>query len=243
MAAVTDHPLYAALYDRMCASAEAGGLSDLRRGLLVGARGKVLEVGGGTGSNLAHYGAAESVMVLEPDGAMRRKLQARLGECPVPVEVMAAGIDEADLASAAFDTIVCTLVLCTVPDLDRALRRIRTLLAPGGRLLFLEHTAAPGGWGIAQRLADPLWHRLVPGCHLDRDPITGLRRAGLLVADYDRIPLPLVPGLLDAGVLGFAMEPAVPPPVPVGTYPQPLARRVGPVRRRMARLRPVGDRS
>ena len=215
-----EHPLYAAAYDRLCASAEAAGLAQRRADLLADATGRVLEVGGGTGHNLPWYSAADSVVVLEPDAAMCRRLEPRLADCPAPATLLAAGIDEADLEEASFDTVVCTLVLCTVPDLDRAVARIRRLLAPGGRLLFLEHTAAPGGWGLVQRAVDPLWHRAVPGCHLHRDPVSAIRRSGLMVAGYDRIDLPLVPGLLRAGVVGTARERTADIPVTPGTYPR-----------------------
>jgi SAM-dependent methyltransferase len=215
-----EHRLYAALYDRLCGPAEAAGLADLRAGLLSGATGRVLEVGGGTGANLAHYTSAGSVTILEPDLAMARRLEPRLGDCPAPVTLVRAGIDEADLADGSFDTVVATLVLCTVPDLDRAAGRMERLLAPGGRLLFLEHTAAPGGWGVVQALADPLWRRAVPGCHLHRDPVRAIRRTGLMVDSYDRVDLPLVPGLLSSGAIGSAVRPLTATPVPAGTFPR-----------------------
>lgn len=218
-----DHPIYAAVYDRMTAPAEAAGLGERRRELLAGARGRVLEVGGGTGHNLPWYSAATEVVVLEPDGAMRRRLAERLPECPVPARVVAAGIDHPDLAGLvvedhAFDTVVCTLVLCTVPDLDAAARRIAGLLAPEGRLLFLEHVRAPGARGVVQRLVTPLWRVLVPGCHLDRDPVPALRRAGLLPDRYDRVHLPLGP-LASPGVVGTAVARRAEPLVPPGRYP------------------------
>lgn len=222
-----EHRLYAALYDRMCGPAEAAGLGDLRASLLAEATGRVLEVGGGTGVNLAHYTQAESVTVLEPDLAMARRLEEHLGECPVPATLVRAGIDDADLDESSFDTVVCTLVLCTVPDLGGAARRMERLLAPGGRVLFLEHTAAPGGWGVVQILVDPLWHRVVPGCHLHRDPVNALRGAGLMVDSYQRVSLPLVPGLLSTGAVGSAIRPLTATPVAPGTYPRhrPLGRR------------------
>lgn len=213
-----EHPIYAAVFDRSFASAP--GMVRLREELLPRAVGRVLEVGGGTGHNLPYFTEASSVTIVEPDGAMRRRLEPRLSSCPAPASVLGAGIDEADLEDGSFDTVVCTLVLCTVPDLDRALGRIRRLLAPGGRLLFLEHTAAPGGWGLAQRALDPVWHRLVPGCHLHRDPVSAMRRAGFLVSDYERFRLPLLPGLVDAGVKGVAVERTTEPPVVPGTYPR-----------------------
>ena len=205
-----DHPVYAALYDRMTAPAEAAGLAERRRRLLAGATGRVLEVGGGTGANLAHYRAAASVDVLEPDGAMRRRLERRLedevraGRAAAAVRVHAAGIDDAPFPDRSFDTAVCTLVLCTVPDLPRALGTLRRLLRPGGTLLFLEHVRASGPRASAQRALTPLWSRLVPGCHLDRDTVAAVRRAGFFVTDAEKFALPGGGPLLATAVSGAA---------------------------------------
>src|SRR5689334_19629308 len=187
-----DHPLFAAMYDRLTGPAEAAGLAERRRRLLSVARGRVLEVGAGTGHNLPHYPPAtvESVTLVEPDGAMRRHLEPHLAACPVPVEVIPDTIEEARLADASFDTVVCTLVLCTVPDIGRALQRIARLLKPDGVLLYLEHVRAAGARGRVQRAVTPLWKRAVPGCHLDRDPIVAMRAAGFLVTDCERFQLP-----------------------------------------------------
>src|SRR3954447_3515820 len=114
---MADHPLYASLYDRMTRPIENAGLGRRRAALLAGAVGRVLEVGGGTGANLPHYPADVTVTVLEPDGAMRRKLLERLAslgeQLASKVEVHPVGVDEADFGPDSFDTVVCTLVLCT----------------------------------------------------------------------------------------------------------------------------------
>jgi SAM-dependent methyltransferase len=219
-----DHRIYAAVYDRMTAPAEAAGLAERRRRLLAGATGRVLEVGGGTGHNLAFFTSAREVVVLEPDGAMRRHLEGRLDTCPVPARVVAAGIDDPGLEvlgvpDGGFDTVVCTLVLCTVPDEGAAAARIARLLAPGGRVLFLEHVRGPGARGLVQRAVTPLWRVLVPGCHLDREPVLALRGAGLLPVEYERVRLPLGP-LASPGVVGTAVARRSQPPVEPGTYPR-----------------------
>ena len=224
-----EHRFFAAVYDRVMASAEAAGLGDRRRQLLSGATGRVLEVGGGTGLNLAHYTAASEVVVLEPDPAMVRKLTPKLGRAPVPARAVTAGIDDPDLArfgieDGGFDTIVCTLVLCTVPDLGEAARALHRRLRPDGLVLFLEHVLAPTrGRRAAQRLANPLWGRLAAGCHLDRDPVPALRQAGFMVGDYDRIFLPLGP-LAGPGVVGTATVRKADLLVEPGTYPMASGR-------------------
>jgi ubiquinone/menaquinone biosynthesis C-methylase UbiE len=204
---MADHPLFAAAYERMTAPAEAGGLGQLRHQLLTRARGRVLEVGGGVGANLNHYPAeVTSLVVCEPDGAMRRRLEARIRREPpaTPVEVVPAGVPGLDLADESFDTVVCTLVLCTVADVSGALAELRRLLGPDGRMLFLEHVVSPGPLGWAERAVAPIWQRLCAGCRPDRDTVGSLRASGFFVADCER---PAVLGHLRARpiVVGSAL--------------------------------------
>jgi SAM-dependent methyltransferase len=209
---MADHRLFAAIYDRALAPSEAGGLADRRRQLLGRARGQVLEIGAGTGLNLAYYpsGPVSSVVALEPDGAMRRHLQTRAEQAPVPVEVAPASIDDAEFPDGSFDTIVSTLVLCTVPDPAAAAVRMRRWLAPGGHLLYLEHVRAPGWRFYLQRAATPLWKVAVGGCHLDRDILGAVRGAGFLIADCDRFAMPAGGPLLRTCVQGMARPVTLP---------------------------------
>ncbi|HWW53735.1 MAG TPA: class I SAM-dependent methyltransferase [Acidimicrobiales bacterium] len=184
-----DHPLFAAAYERVSAPAEAGWLGRLRHGLLSRSSGRVLEIGGGVGANFAHYpDAVTSVVVCEPDGAMRRRLERRLAHAPpsMTVDVVPGGVPGLDLAGGSFDTIVCTLVLCTVPDVPGALAELHGLLHPEGRLLFLEHVISPGLVGWAERAIAPAWQHLAAGCRCDRDTIAALRAADFVVADCER---------------------------------------------------------
>jgi SAM-dependent methyltransferase len=201
-----DHRLFAAVYDRATAAAERAGLAERRRRLLGDARGRTLEIGGGTGANLRHYTAGvDDLVVLEPDGAMRERLLTKLGEAAVPVEVHEAGIDDAPFPAASFDTVVSTLTLCTVPDLDRAVAAISRLLRSEGRLLFLEHVRATGVQGWAQQLTAPLWTRVAAGCHPDRDVLGALRRAGFVVSACDHFTIPrMVNPLIGSAVQGAA---------------------------------------
>ncbi len=101
---------------------------------------------------------------------------------------------ESDASDGGFDTIVCTFVLCRVDDPLAVARRLRSLLAPRGSLLFLEHVRATGAAGAAQHLASPLWRRTSTGCHLDRNTLHTLREAGFVITDCSRSPGPLVRG-------------------------------------------------
>ncbi|MGI8793498.1 MAG: class I SAM-dependent methyltransferase [Acidimicrobiales bacterium] len=183
---MADHPIFAAVYDRLSQAMDAAGMETRRRRLLSEASGRVLDVGAGTGLNLPHYREVEGVVALEPDGAMRRRLLDRLGQATVPIEVHEAGIDDAPLEDQSFDTVVCTLVLCTVPNLPAALERIGSLLRPGGQLLFIEHVKGVGARAAIQRVATPVWRHLAAGCHLDRDTPKALRDAGFAVTDLER---------------------------------------------------------
>jgi SAM-dependent methyltransferase len=182
-----DHPVHAFLYDPMMAVADRVGMADRRRRLVAEARGEVVEVGAGTGRNLPYYRDVDRVVVLEPDGAMRSRLLQRVEACAVPVEVHEAAVEDSGLPDGFADTVVVSLVLCTVDDPAVALAEIRRILKPDGRLLFLEHVAAPGLRGRAQSLVTPVWRRTVfPGCHLDRPTLDLIRSAGFAITDCHR---------------------------------------------------------
>ena len=130
----TSHPIFARVYERMIASTERAGLEALRHSLLAHATGHTLEIGAGTGLNLAHYpDAVTSLVLAEPDPHMAARLRDRLdaeGPGPRGVSVIAAGAEELPFDDGSFDTIVSTLVLCTVPDPAAALAEVRRVLAP-----------------------------------------------------------------------------------------------------------------
>jgi ubiquinone/menaquinone biosynthesis C-methylase UbiE len=179
------HPIFAALYDPVGASAERRWMGGRRRRLLAGARGAVLEIGGGTGANLAHYRDVDRVTIAEPDPFMRNKIDPKLEDARVPVEVSAAGAEALPFPDGSFDTVVSTLVLCTVPDQEAALDEVRRVLRPGGRLLFIEHVRAAGSAARWQDRLEPLWRRLLGGCHPNRDTVAAIEEAGFEIETFE----------------------------------------------------------
>ncbi len=187
------HPVFAALYDWLGGAMERGWMGERRARLLTEARGTVLEIGGGTGANLPHYRDVERVTVSEPDPFMRRRLRPKLGAARVPVVVSEAGAEALPFPDGSFDTVVSTLVLCTVPDQRAALDEIRRVLRPGGRLLFIEHVRAEGSVARWQDRIEPLWSCLLGGCHPNRDTLAAIEAAGFEIDWFDGFypPVPL----------------------------------------------------
>lgn len=185
--------LFAAVYDRLLAASEEACGREWRAELLREVRGTVVEIGAGTGLNLAHYPpSVERLVLTEPDAHMRRRLQARLVELGTPAaaraEIVAAPADALPLGDGEADAVVSTLVLCSVPDQRAALREVRRVLRPGGRFVFLEHVVTPekprrARW---QRRLTPVWRRLADGCHLDRDTGAAIEAAGLVPGPVTR---------------------------------------------------------
>jgi SAM-dependent methyltransferase len=169
--------VFALAYDPFLARAERLGIAQARRELLADARGRVLEIGAGTGLNLPHYPAGLEVVYTEPDPHMAKRLRRR------GAEVVEAGAETLPFADDSFDTVVSTLVLCTVPDVPAALREVARVLRPGGRLLFLEHVRAPSGSSLERwqdRLHGP-WKAFACGCNCNRDLVAALDRASVSV--------------------------------------------------------------
>ena len=168
------HPIFAAIYDRLLAESERKGLADMRAELLRSASGRTLEIGAGTGANLELYpGAVTELVLTEPDPHMAKRLRASLAEQPAaaPAEVVEAGAEDLTFEDASFDTVVSTLVLCTVPDPERAVAEAKRVLRPDGRFLFIEHVRDAEGTGRARwqdRLERP-WGWVAGGCHPNRD--------------------------------------------------------------------------
>jgi ubiquinone/menaquinone biosynthesis C-methylase UbiE len=144
------------------------------------AQGRVLEIGIGTGLNIPHYDKTRvhGIVGVDPALRMHRLAQKRIARAGLPVELVGLEAEKLPIADRSFDSIVCTYTLCTIPDPVAALKEMRRVLKPGGKLIFCEHGRAPEEsvrrW---QDRLQPLWGRLAGGCHLGRD-IPALLQAG-----------------------------------------------------------------
>jgi ubiquinone/menaquinone biosynthesis C-methylase UbiE len=145
--------------------------SEQRVAVLKDVSGDILEIGFGTGLNLPHYPAYVSRLVtIEPNLGMARYATQQIATSPIEVEQHATSGEALPLADASFDTVVSTWTLCSIPDVELALREVRRVLKPGGRFLFLEHGLSPDA-NVArwQHRLNPVQQVLGDGCHLDRD--------------------------------------------------------------------------
>jgi SAM-dependent methyltransferase len=170
---VIDSRLGAALYDPVLWLGEKLGMSALRRELLAEARGAVLEIGAGTGLNLRHYPADLDRLVLaEPARRIGDRIDPGRAPAGVPTQLAQAPAESLPFEDGSFDTVVSTLVLCTVGDPRRAVAEAARVLRPGGRLLFLEHVRAEPGWrrSLQHRSVRP-WAAFAAGCQCDRDTV------------------------------------------------------------------------
>ena len=164
-----------------------------RRKVVPLAEGRVLEVGLGSGLNIPFYDPARVSLLwaLEPSQGMRDKARGNLQRAPFEVRLLDLPGEEIPLDDNSVDTVVVTYTLCTIPDWQQALRGMRRVLKPGGRLIFSEHGAAPDDdvqrW---QKRLNPLWNQLAGGCHLNRPIDRGIEQGGFDIRTLETGYLP-----------------------------------------------------
>ncbi len=159
-------------------------IAELRRDVVPAARGRVLEVGMGSGLNLPFYGAeAEDVVGLDPSPELLKMAARRIADTPVPVRLVDGSAEDIPVTDASFDTVLTTWTLCSIPDGARALAEMRRVLKPSGELIFIEHGRSPDARVVAwQDRLTPLWRRCAGGCHMNRDMETLIGAAGFTIS-------------------------------------------------------------
>ena len=183
------------LYDAFLFAGELRGLRRLRSEVVGLARGRVLELGAGTGLNVEHYPAVERLVLSEPEPGMAKRLAQRLERSTVSAEVSSGSAEQLPFEDGSFDTVVATMVFCTVSDPHAALHETRRVLAPGGCLLFIEHVRGEAGSRLERRQdrAFGPWRAFAYGCRCNQSTLelieaAGLRTTGVATARWRGMP-------------------------------------------------------
>lgn len=183
------------------------GAAEYRRRLVASASGTVLEIGAGYGATFPGYpDAVTRVIALEPDPHLRRAAESAAADSRVPIVVREGVAEHLPLGDGSIDTVVASLVLCSVTDQAAALREVRRVLRPGGRLLYYEHVrSAHASVAVLQDLLTPCWAFTAGGCHPNRDTESAISAAGFVLRRTERFSFSILPGVPPvAHVLGVA---------------------------------------
>jgi ubiquinone/menaquinone biosynthesis C-methylase UbiE len=176
---------WAPIYDRVNGPLERAVLAERRAHLLAELTAVVLDVGAGTGASLPHFRRADRVIATEPDPRMRRQLAAKAPTAPCTVELLDAPAESLPHADASLDAVVFTCVVCSVSDPDRALAEARRVLKASGTLVALDHVRGTGNLARWQDRITPLWARMIPGCHPNRDIESAIRNARFTIREAE----------------------------------------------------------
>lgn len=196
----------AVIYDPFVWAGERAGLRAVRKELVGRARGRTVEIGGGTGLNVPHYpDDLDELTLVEPDPAMRARLDQRVRRRGGRARVVDGQAERLPFDDASVDTVVSTLVLCTVDDPDRALREIARVLRSDGQFLFIEHVRSdsPGLAAWQDRLAGP-WRRFARGCRCNRATAELIATCGFVVDDAREASWRAMPPIVRPLVSGHA---------------------------------------
>lgn len=184
-------------------------LMDLRRELLLGMSGEVLEIGFGTGINLAFYQNVDTVYALEPNAAVFQLAQERIDAAPFLVEHIAASAEQLPFADEQLQHVVSTWTLCSIADLAQSLREIYRVLQPGGTLHVVEHVLNRQSLSIQrlQHLLTPIQKKVADGCHLNRDIEVALLETGFELGEVSYIDVAGIPSLAQRMLLARVHKP------------------------------------
>jgi ubiquinone/menaquinone biosynthesis C-methylase UbiE len=183
-------------------------LTSYKSELFADVSGTVLEIGPGAGANLRHFASKEVHWIgVEPNPYMNRHLAEEAGRVGLRVDVLCGTAEELPVKSGSIDYAISTLVLCSVTDQRRALSELVRVLKPGGKLVFIEHVAAPSGTLLRriQSVVKPLWRRMGDGCNPDRETRAAIERAGLAVGQIVEFAAPLP--IVRPHIAGYAIKP------------------------------------
>ncbi|MEH1890182.1 MAG: class I SAM-dependent methyltransferase [Nostoc sp.] len=181
-------------------------VGDRKRSLFTNIQGKVLEIGPGTGPNLPYYPKDIQWIGIEPNPHMHSYLQKQAEKLGLTIDLRIGNTEWLDAEDNSIDTVVSTLVLCSVPNIDYTLQAILRVLKPCGCFLFLEHVAAPQGTVLRQlqRTISPIWKVIGDGCHPDRETWIALENAGFASVNYEQFDAQLP--IISPHIIGVATK-------------------------------------
>ncbi|MCB0212151.1 MAG: class I SAM-dependent methyltransferase [Anaerolineae bacterium] len=158
-----------------------------KRRLLNTLSGTVLEIGPGTGANFDYYPADIHWIGIEPNPAMHPYLRERAARSGLVTQLQVGSAEQLTVPDGSIDTVICTLVLCSVESTPISLREVQRVLKPGGRFIFIEHVAAPQGTTLrtVQNIINPVWNFIADGCHPNRETWRDLEQAGFSQLTYE----------------------------------------------------------
>ena len=201
------HPIFATLYRFIGGLTDRAGFADHRRHLLAEARGVVVEIGAGTGLNFPWYPAGVEVVATEPDPYMLKGARRAARKAKATLSLRQAPAEALPLATGSADTVVSTLVLCSVPDQATALAEAARVLKPGGRLLLVEHVrSSDPALAAEQDRRERAQVRFAGGCHPNRDTLAAVVAAGFDTGTVEPVTLPGM-RLTRPGIAGVARKP------------------------------------
>jgi len=195
-----DHKWFSFIYERLTASRGKTFLREGREEIAGGAKGRVLEIGCGPGINFPYYNgeAVTELVATDPDGYMIEYASKRKAQFPGKLILERTSAEALPFPDSSFDAVVSILVLCTVPNIDKALSEVKRVLKPGGQFRFYEHVRYDRRFmALFQDLITPAWRWFGAGCRPNRDIARSMRKAGFEFAEFQflkEVP-PIPPGL------------------------------------------------
>ncbi|MBX9258157.1 class I SAM-dependent methyltransferase [Desmonostoc muscorum CCALA 125] len=181
-------------------------LGDRKRSLFANLQGKVLEISPRDGSNLPYYPQNIHLIGMELDLEMHSYLQKQAKKLGLNIDLRIGNAEWLDAEDNSIDTVVTTLLFCSVPNINYTLQAILRVLKPGGRLLFIEHIAAPQGTLLRkmQNTISPIWKILADNCHPDRETWIALEKAGFTSVNYENFEAGL--SIVSPHIIGVATK-------------------------------------
>jgi len=183
-------------------------MADRKQHLFANLEGEVLELGPGAGPNLPYMSSQNDWLGLEPNPYMHTYLQQKANELGLKIEVQTATLANASIPGNSKDVVLCTLVLCSVPNLEATIQEILRVLKPGGQFLFIEHVVAPTG-SLLRRVQTglcPLWQVIGDGCRLDRETGKVIEASGFASVAYETFDAPVPIALVKPHIMGVAVK-------------------------------------